>query len=86
VTPPSTTQPDTNSAFPGRIARAVLVMLADEAAALCWWGLLIAGALIGYRVSEGTSYHQLAVGILMSSLILFALLAVFECIWSAINR
>jgi hypothetical protein len=81
-----TTRSDTSSSFLGRIVRAILGILADEAVALCWWGLLIAGALIGFWSSDGTSYYQLALGALMSSVSLFALMALFECVWRTINR
>jgi hypothetical protein len=85
VTSPSTTEFDSNSGFLGRMVRASLSVLAAAAVALCWLGLLMVGALIGFWSSEGTSYHQLAIGAVMSSVSLFVLMALFECVWWAVS-
>jgi hypothetical protein len=46
-----------------------------------WWTALIAGALILYWVSQGTTYHQLAIGILASAATLAAAMLLFEALW-----
>ena len=46
-----------------------------------WWTALIAGALILYWVTRGTSYHPLAIGILASSVTLAAAMLLFEAVW-----
>jgi hypothetical protein len=45
------------------------------------WAALIAVALILFRVTRGAQYHQLAVGILLSSITLFVALSLFEALW-----
>jgi len=45
------------------------------------WSSLIVASLLAFRLSEGTEYHQLAAGVLMSSSTLFVLLAIFEWAW-----
>ena len=69
-----------------RAIRAILRMLKDEAIALFGSAIAIAGALVAFWLSEGTSYHQFAVGMLMASGTLFVLMALFEIIWRTINR
>ena len=49
--------------------------------ALGGWACLIVASLIAFWLTEGTQYHQLAVGIMMSASTLFILMAIFECIW-----
>jgi hypothetical protein len=69
-----------------RAVRAILRMLKDEANALFVWTIAISGALVAFWLSEGTSYHQLAVGLLMSSGTLFVLMGLFEFIWRTISE
>ncbi|HLZ05488.1 MAG TPA: hypothetical protein VKR55_25480 [Bradyrhizobium sp.] len=48
---------------------------------LAGWACLIVVSLIAFWLTERTPYHQLVVGILMSSSTLLILMAVFECLW-----
>jgi len=84
----STAGPDSNSNHRqmDRAIRAIFRTLKDEAIALFGWAIAIAGALVAFWLSEGTSYHQFAVGMLMASGTLFVLMALFEIIWRTINR
>lgn len=52
--------------------------------ALCGWAFLIAAALLGFWLSEGTAYHQFAIGVLLSSTSLFIMTTLFEVLWRAI--
>lgn len=65
--------------------RAMLELVRDEARALCGWTVLIAGALLGLWLTEGTLYHQFTVGVLMSSVTLFVSMTLFELLWRAID-
>jgi len=56
----------------------------DEAHALYGWAILIAAALLGFWLSEGHSYHQFMVGVLMSSATLFVLMTLIELLLRAI--
>ncbi len=59
-----------------------LSMLAkDHTQALGGWVCLIIASIVGFWFTEETRYHQLAVGILMSSSTLFILMALFEFLW-----
>ncbi|WGS19653.1 MULTISPECIES: hypothetical protein [unclassified Bradyrhizobium] len=49
--------------------------------ALVGWACLIGASLIGFGLTEGTSYHHLATGILLTSSTLFILMALFEGVW-----
>jgi hypothetical protein len=53
----------------------------ERYATIGWWAALIVCALIAYWVSEGTSYHQLAIGILASSTTLAGAMLLFEAAW-----
>ena len=85
---PSTAGPNRNSGDRriGRAIRMIPQMLKDDANALIGWTAVIGGAaVVAFWLSEGTSYHQLAVGILMSSGTLLVLMALFEIIWRTIG-
>jgi hypothetical protein len=56
-------------------------LMREYSHALAGWACLIIAALVAFWLTEATQYHQLAVGILMSSSTLFILLALFECLW-----
>jgi len=56
-------------------------LLRENLLALAGWLCLIAASLIAFRLTEGTQYHHLAVGIMMSSSSLFILMTLFECLW-----
>jgi hypothetical protein len=56
-------------------------LIRDYSRAVAGWACLIIAALVAFWLTEATQYHQLAVGILMSSSTLFILLALFECLW-----
>jgi hypothetical protein len=45
------------------------------------WVCLTIASLVAFWVTEGTEFHQLAAGLLMSSSTLFILIALFECLW-----
>jgi hypothetical protein len=66
-----------------RQRRTVRTLIRSKRRALGGWALLIGASLIGVRLSAGTSFHQLAIGILMSSITLFVSMAVFESLWLA---
>jgi len=85
---PMTTGPDVKSdpRSHSLIMRTTLDAIRDEGRALCGWLAAVGTALLAFWVSEGTTYHQLAVGILMSSATLFVLMAAFEILWHAIDR
>jgi hypothetical protein len=56
-------------------------LIRDFSRALAGWACLIIAALVAFRLTEATQYHQLAAGILVSSSTLFVLMALFECLW-----
>jgi uncharacterized membrane protein len=49
------------------------------------WAALIAAALIAFWTTRGTEYHQLALGILLSSVALLILLSLVEVVWRALE-
>lgn len=51
----------------------------------CSWAALIAAALIAFRATRGTEYHQLALGILLSAVTLVILLSLVEVMWRALE-
>jgi hypothetical protein len=53
----------------------------DNLATICSWATLIFGAAAFFWISRGTSYQQLAVGILASAVTLVLLMLVFEGLW-----
>lgn len=57
----------------------------DEAGALGGWAAWIAATLLAFWLSEGTPYHQLSIGLLLSSATLFVLMLLFEVLWRAIT-
>ncbi len=48
------------------------------------WAALIALALAGFWISQGTPYHQFALGVLLSAVSLLVLLFLVELIWQAL--
>ena len=84
---PSTAGPNSYSGDRpmGRTIHAALRILKDEANALLGWTAVIGGAVIAFWLSEATSFHQLAVGILLSSGTLFVLMSLVEIIWRTID-
>lgn len=48
------------------------------------WAALMAAALAGFRITQGTQYHQFALGVLLSSVSLLVLLFLVEVIWQAV--
>ncbi|MGY3441083.1 MULTISPECIES: hypothetical protein [unclassified Bradyrhizobium] len=48
---------------------------------LAGWMSLIGASLIGFLLTEGTSYHHLATGILLCSSTLSILLVLFDGAW-----
>jgi hypothetical protein len=84
----TTTGPDTKSdaRLQSWIARTMLGLIKDEDYALCVWVIAVGVALFGYWLSEGTTYHQFAVGMMMSVATLFVLMAILEVLWRGINR
>jgi len=63
------------------VADELSALTRDNSRALGGWACLIIASLIALWFTEGTQYHQLAVGILMSSSTLFILMALFEFLW-----
>lgn len=63
----------------------ILGFMKDEARAICGWAVVIGAALIGFWLSEGTAYHQLVVGLLLSSVSLFVALSLIEALWRSPN-
>ena len=63
----------------------MLELVRDEDRAVCGWVVLIAGALLGCWLTEGTLYHQFTVGVLMSSITLFVSMTSVELLWRAIE-
>jgi hypothetical protein len=49
------------------------------------WVVLIAAALIAFRVTGGTQYHALALGVLLASITLLILLFLFEVAWQLLE-
>lgn len=62
-------------------AEELSALVRSNARDLAGWACLIVASLVAFWITEGTQYHQLVVGILMSSSTLFILMAVFECLW-----
>jgi hypothetical protein len=63
------------------VSEELSALIREYSSALAGWGCLIIAALVAFRLTEATQYHQLAAGILMSSSTLFILMALFECLW-----
>jgi hypothetical protein len=63
------------------VADELSALIRDDSRALTGWACLIIASLIAFWLTEGTQYHQLAAGILMSSSTLFVLITSFECLW-----
>jgi hypothetical protein len=84
LTPRTGTSPDTPQ--DPRTSRTIRELIKDENRSLLGWAILIGAWLIGFLLSEGTEYHQLAVGILLSSTTLFALMALLEFLWRLFSR
>ena len=61
----------------------MLRLVKDNAIAICIWMAAIAAALIVYWISNHTQFHQLAAGLLLSSVGLFIAMSLFEAIWLA---
>ena len=72
-------------AHPSWMMRVMPELIRDEARAICGWAVLIAGALFGFWLTEGTRYHQFTVGVLMSSVTLFVSMILLELLWRAID-
>jgi hypothetical protein len=61
-------------------------LLRENLLALAGWMCLIVASLIAFRLTEGTQYHPLAAGIMMSSSSLFVLMTLFECLLAVVRR
>lgn len=61
--------------------RVIVKLMKGEARALVVWAAVIVAALIWFWVSQGTGNHQLAIGLLLSAVALFVLMALFEIVW-----
>lgn len=70
----------------GRGIHAIAGWIKDEARVLCGWLAAICTALVGFWLSEGTHYHQLAVGLLASAVSFFVALALFEALWRTVDN
>ena len=77
---PMTAEPNTKSDMPPQN------WIKEEGRAFYGWTAAVGVALFGFWFSNGTTYHQLAAGGLMSSATLFASMAIFEVLWHAIGR
>jgi hypothetical protein len=60
-------------------------MIAKNARTLVWWAFITGLALIAVVSTRGRSYHQLSIGILLTSLTLFILLSLLEFVWRAVE-
>ena len=65
---------------------AIIELVKDEARSLLGWAVAISATLIGFWLSEGASFHQLFVGLLLSALSLFATMALFDRLWRAMEK
>jgi len=65
---------------------AIIELVKDEARSLLGWAVAISATLIGFWLSEGASFHQLFVGLLLSALSLFATMALFDGLWRAMEK
>jgi hypothetical protein len=63
------------------IAEELSGLIRDNLRAFLGWVCLIIVSSIACWLTEGTEYHPLAVGTLVSSSTLFILMALFECLW-----
>jgi hypothetical protein len=52
---------------------------------LAMWAVTIVVALILFFVTEGSSYHQLVMGLLASAIALCIALSLFEAVWQAVT-
>lgn len=66
------------------MSSAMLRLIRKNTSALRAWVAVISAALIMFWISRGTEYHQLAIGLLASSVSLFAAMSLFEFVWLAI--
>lgn len=62
---------------------AMLRLLKDNSTRLCGWAAAITAASIMFWISRGTQYHQLAIGLLASSVSLFVSMSLVEGAWFA---
>jgi len=60
-------------------------LIRDSSRAMASWACLIAVSVVCFWLTEGTRYHPLSIGILISSSILFVLMALFEGLWRRIS-
>jgi hypothetical protein len=60
---------------------AMLRLMRDNGKAICIWAAVIGVALILFWISRETRFHQLAIGILLSSVSLFVAMSLFEAVW-----
>jgi hypothetical protein len=86
---PTETRADTKDLLAGAASggerSAIKRWLGHYAATIRRWAAVIVGTVILVLVTRGTPYHQLAIGLLASSVTLLVALAVFEGIWLAVT-
>jgi hypothetical protein len=49
------------------------------------WAAFIAAALVVFWATRGSQYHQLALGLLLSSITLLILLSLVELVWQVLE-
>lgn len=67
---------------PGR-AR-LLFRFLERHATISGWGTLVLAAVVFFALTLGTTYHQLAIGLFTSAIVLPCCLIIFEIIWQAV--
>ena len=60
--------------------------LKNNSSTVWWWVGLIVGAAIVFVIGRGTQFQQLGIGLLISAISLFIIMALFELLWHAVDR
>jgi hypothetical protein len=67
---------------PGRAL--LLFRFLERHATIFGWGTLVLAAVVFFALTLGTTYHQLAIGLLTSAIVLPCCLIIFEIIWQGV--
>jgi hypothetical protein len=65
-------------------ALALLFRALERHATIAGWSTLILAAMVFFALTLATTYHQLAMGLLTSAIVLPCCLIIFEIIWQAV--
>jgi hypothetical protein len=60
--------------------------LKNNVSTVCWWIGLIAGSAIVLVITRGSQFQQLGIGLLISAISLFVIMALFEALWYLADR